>query len=109
MVPTVDGQNAPAAGVGQLPAVTVNPPEAKPRIRPKPARRERSAQIPSVVQTSIPVAPQVSFGVTSGSAAAGLAFMQPTAASVTTISGAEVNARPFSRPGEALEVVPGLI
>ena len=35
--------------------------------------------------------------------------MQPTAASAITISGAEVNARPFSRPGEALEVVPGLI
>ena len=35
--------------------------------------------------------------------------MQPTAASATTISGAEVNALPFSRPGEALEVVPGLI
>jgi len=47
--------------------------------------------------------------VTSGSAAAGPAYMQPTAASATTISGAEVNAQPFSRPGEALEVVPGLI
>ena len=35
--------------------------------------------------------------------------MQPTAASAMTISGAEVNAQPFSRPGEALEVVPGLI
>jgi hypothetical protein len=35
--------------------------------------------------------------------------MQPTAASAMTISGAEVNAVPFSRPGEALEVVPGLI
>lgn len=35
--------------------------------------------------------------------------MQPTAASAMTISGAEVNARPFSRPGEALEAVPGLI
>ena len=35
--------------------------------------------------------------------------MQPTAASATTISGAEVNAQPFARPGEALEVVPGLI
>ena len=35
--------------------------------------------------------------------------MQPTAASAMTISGAEVNARPFSRVGEALEVVPGLI
>ena len=35
--------------------------------------------------------------------------MQPSAASAMTISGAEVNARPFSRVGEALEVVPGLI
>ena len=35
--------------------------------------------------------------------------MQPTAASAVTIGGAEVNALPFSRPGEALEVVPGLI
>ncbi|HMM90986.1 TonB-dependent receptor [Bradyrhizobium sp.] len=35
--------------------------------------------------------------------------MQPTAASATTIGGAEVNALPFARPGEALEVVPGLI
>ena len=35
--------------------------------------------------------------------------MQPTAAGAATISGADVNARPFARPGEALEVVPGLI
>jgi len=47
--------------------------------------------------------------VASGSATAGPAYLQPTAASVLTISGAEVNARPFSRVGEALEVVPGLI
>lgn len=47
--------------------------------------------------------------MTSGSATAGPAYLQPTAASAATISGAEVNAQPFSRPGEALEVVPGLI
>lgn len=35
--------------------------------------------------------------------------MQPAAASAMTIGGADVNARPFSRPGEALEAVPGLI
>ena len=35
--------------------------------------------------------------------------MQPTAASAVTIGGADVNAQPFARPGEALEVVPGLI
>ena len=53
--------------------------------------------------------PQVSSGVTSASATAGPAYLQPTAASATAISGAYVNAQPFSRPGEALEVVPGLI
>lgn len=47
--------------------------------------------------------------MTAGSATAGPAYMQPTAASATTISGADVNAQPFARPGEALEVVPGLI
>ena len=35
--------------------------------------------------------------------------MQPAAASAVTISGTDVNARPFARPGEALEAVPGLI
>ena len=35
--------------------------------------------------------------------------LQPTAASAVRISGAEVNAVPFSRVGEALEAVPGLI
>lgn len=44
-----------------------------------------------------------------GAAAAPLSALQPTAASAVRISGAEVNAIPFSRPGESLEVVPGLI
>jgi outer membrane receptor protein involved in Fe transport len=87
----------------------VNPPEARPRNRVKPPRRERTARNSSAVQPSAPVPPQVSDGVTSGSATAGPAYLQPTAASAITISGAEVNARPFSRVGDALEVVPGLI
>jgi outer membrane receptor protein involved in Fe transport len=33
----------------------------------------------------------------------------PAAASESVVRGAEVNARPFSRPAEALEVVPGLV
>ncbi|WKA32223.1 TonB-dependent receptor [Bradyrhizobium roseum] len=104
-----DAQTAASPSSDRLPAVTVNPPEASPRNRRKPARRERTTRNPASVQSSVPVAPQVSRGVTSGSAAAGPAYLQPTAASATTISGAEVNAQPFSRPGEALEVVPGLI
>ncbi|MCC8935098.1 TonB-dependent receptor [Bradyrhizobium sp. Arg68] len=48
-------------------------------------------------------------GGATGASRAGPSTSQPTAASAIRISGAEVNAVPFSRPGEALEVVPGLI
>nr|WP_312017458.1 TonB-dependent receptor plug domain-containing protein [Bradyrhizobium sp. AUGA SZCCT0431] len=47
--------------------------------------------------------------MTAGTSSDGAAALQPTAASAVRISGAEVNAVPFLRPGEALEVVPGLI
>ena len=40
---------------------------------------------------------------------AGGASVQLNAASQLTVSGAQVNAVPLSRPGEALEIVPGLI
>jgi outer membrane receptor protein involved in Fe transport len=109
MAPAADAESGAAVTPGQLPAVTVSPPEAKPRNRTKPPRRERSARNPTAVQPSVPVPPQVSVGANSESATAGPAYMQPTAASAITIGGAEVNARPFLRPGEALEVVPGLI
>ena len=109
VAPPADAQSAAAAGSDQLPAVIVNPPETRSRNRSKPPRRERNARNPSAVQPSAPIPPQVSSGVTSGSASAGPAYLQPTAASAITISGAEVNARPFARVGEALEVVPGLI
>jgi hypothetical protein len=108
MVPAADAQNVVAAGAGQLPAVTVNPPEARPRNRSRP-RREQTARNPSAVQPNAPVPEPISGGVTSGPATAGPAYLQPAAASTMTVAGAEVNARPFSRVGEALEVVPGLI
>jgi outer membrane receptor protein involved in Fe transport len=109
VVSPADAQSPAGAGSGLLPAVIVDRPEAKPRTRSKPPRRERIARNPSAVQPSVPVPPTFSSGVTSGSATSGPAYLQPTAASALTISGAEVNARPFSRVGEALEVVPGLI
>jgi hypothetical protein len=110
MTSPTDAQDVAAPAAGQLPAITVDPPEARPRARARPPRRERSARSPTTIQPTAPVPPPpVSSGVTSGSATAGPAYLQPTAASAATISGAEVNAQPFSRPGEALEVVPGLI
>ncbi|QHO73120.1 TonB-dependent receptor [Bradyrhizobium sp. CCBAU 051011] len=109
MASPADAQSTAAAGSGQLPAVTVTPPQAWPRNRTKLPRRERSARNSSAVQPSAEIPPQVSSGVTAGSATSGPAYLQPTAASAISISGAEVNARPFSRVGEALEAVPGLI
>lgn len=47
--------------------------------------------------------------MTTGASPDGAAALQPTAASAVRISGAEVNAVPYVRPGEALEAVPGLI
>ena len=109
MVSPADAQDVAAPVSDRLPAVTIYPPEVRPHSRAKPPRRQQTARNPSAVQPSAPVPPQVNVGVTSGSATAGPAYMQPTAASAMTISGADVNAQPFARPGEALEVVPGLI
>ena len=47
--------------------------------------------------------------VTPGASSDGVAALQPTAASAITFTGEQVNAVPFARVGEALEVVPGLI
>jgi outer membrane receptor protein involved in Fe transport len=53
------------------------------------------------------VAVPAAAGVTT--AGNGEAAPQAASAGEKTVSGAEMNARPFSRPAEALEVVPGLI
>ncbi|KRR23561.1 TonB-dependent receptor [Bradyrhizobium retamae] len=109
MVSPANAQSVAAAGADRLPAVTIDPPEARPRNRAKLPRAQQAARNSSAIQPSAPVLLPVTGGVTSGSATAGPAYLQPTAASATTISGTELNARPFSRAGEALEVVPGLI
>ena len=48
-------------------------------------------------------------GVAAGASSSGATALQPAAASATRFSGEQVNAVPFSRVGEALEIVPGLI
>jgi hypothetical protein len=104
-----EAQSIPRPASDPLPAVTVNPPEVRSRSRPKPPRSERTARNPAAVAPSVPIPTPANVGATSGSSSARPAAMQPTAASAMTISGADVNAQPFARPGEALEVVPGLI
>ncbi len=80
--------------------------------RPKAARgralRDRAAThavVPSANSTSASVAGGRAASLPTGPSRTS----PPAAASEKTVSGADVNARPFSRPAEALEVMPGLI
>jgi hypothetical protein len=91
-----------------LPPVSVTAPEATPAkrtARPKPSQN-RGVRITAAPQPNQPAngAASVTLGAVSEAP-----VLQPTAASAMRISGAEVNAVPFSRVGEALEAVPGLI
>jgi outer membrane receptor protein involved in Fe transport len=73
------------------------------RLSPHPATRRAAARSaatgPSTTTTSTPADETIT--VPSGT--------EPSAASEITVGGGEINARPFSRPAEALEVTPGLI
>src|SRR6185436_15525635 len=103
-------QERTASRPRQLPPVTITAPDVTPAgrvARPKPSQN-RGARSRTAVRANQPVTAGAS-GVTPGTSSDGAAALQPTAASAVRISGAEVNAVPFSRVGEALEAVPGLI
>ncbi|MBR0776541.1 TonB-dependent receptor [Bradyrhizobium diazoefficiens] len=104
------GQERAAVVPDQLPPVTVVAPEAKPlnrgdRSTRSQNRRTRTATAPEPGQPATARAG----AVTSEASSDGTSALQPAAASAISFSGGQVNATPFSRPGEALEVVPGLI
>ncbi|WP_394329881.1 TonB-dependent receptor domain-containing protein [Bradyrhizobium mercantei] len=108
-VPVAEAQTV-AATPGQLPPVTVTSPDQAPPKRAKPSRPHHvtgGGRKPAAPQPS--QASSASNGITSGSATVAASNLQPTGASARQISGDEVNARPVSRVGEVLEVVPGLI
>ncbi|MFK4724874.1 hypothetical protein ABIE89_005974 [Bradyrhizobium niftali] len=96
---------------GQLPPVTVTAPDTKPPKRvarqklPNPGARARVANQPKQREAAI----AGSSGATPAASPDGAGTLRPTAASSIRFAGAEVNAVPFTRPGEALEIVPGLI
>jgi hypothetical protein len=107
LTPTAQAQGVAAGTAGQLPPVTVTSPERAPQKRikqPQQPRLARTGRSAAAVQPA-----SAANGVTFGSVASQAANLQPTAASEMRISGEEVNARPASRVGEVLEVVPGLI
>ena len=93
----------------QLPPVTITSPETKPQ---RPAARPKASRGRGVQSTtSRPSTPPAgnTAAIRRGVPSDENATLRPTAASVAQFSGQQVNAVPFSRPGEALEVVPGLI
>jgi hypothetical protein len=87
-----------------LPPVAVDAPHRREAQPAKPRPTMQSSRR-AVRQASAPIA------VLAGANTNVIAPMRPSigSASEKTVSGADVNARPLSRPGEALEVAPGLI
>ncbi|MBR0755238.1 TonB-dependent receptor [Bradyrhizobium jicamae] len=98
-----------AAAAGQLPPVTIDAPDQKPPKRARPSPHPAHAGTGRKPATVVSQPAAGGNGVTGGTASDTTPRLQPTAASASEISGETINARPFSRPGEALEAVPGLI
>ena len=87
-----------------LPPITVSARRAKPRPKPEGGAPEGAPATAAPVAAP-PVATSVSGAPTVGAGP----VAAPSMASQMRIPGAELNARPFTRPGEVLEAAPGLI
>lgn len=96
---------AQSSGARELPPIQVSGGEAKPHRKPAASRRAGKPAQPGERVVASPAVAQVSETRSVASDAKG----PPGMASEITVSGDEVNARPFTRPGEALEAIPGLI
>jgi outer membrane receptor protein involved in Fe transport len=88
----------------ELPPIQISGGETRRRKKP-PAPQARKPVAANDRIVVYPAAAQASDVRSVASGAKG----PPSMASEITVSGEEVNARPFTRPGEALEAVPGLI
>jgi outer membrane receptor protein involved in Fe transport len=92
----------------RLPPVVVNAPQQrqilnlKPRLSAAQGRRSKRIAAPHPAPAADAAAAANAAGTPAAAAPVG-------SSSEKNVSGADVNARPFSRPAEALEVVPGLI
>ncbi|MGN6285106.1 MAG: TonB-dependent receptor [Afipia sp.] len=92
-------------------AATLGSSPEEARAQPAPASQEALPPVEVVAGSAVRRAPVRSAPSTASAetprSASGAP--EPAAASELTVSGREVNSRPFSRPAEALEVVPGLM
>ncbi|MBR0945819.1 MULTISPECIES: TonB-dependent receptor [Bradyrhizobium] len=89
----------------ELPPIEVSGGETTPHKRP-PASRRASKPVPANRRH---VAQPTQAPASDARSVASGAKGPPGMASEITVSGEELNARPFARPGEVLEAVPGLI
>jgi opacity protein-like surface antigen/outer membrane receptor protein involved in Fe transport len=102
--------SAKPSGTGTiLPTITVVAPRPKPK--PKPAIGQPATGAESTGQTGQagPPVPAASASYQTGAPnTAGGTPATPQLASQMTVSGADINARPITRPGEVVEAAPGL-
>jgi outer membrane receptor protein involved in Fe transport len=99
-------RNLAAADTTRLPPVEVMSPQPRHELARKPKAGTERGRRSSRNATTAPTAA----GSQNPAVNAGAVTQAPlTSSSERNVSGAEVNAWPFSRPAEALEVVPGLI
>ncbi|QDL99246.1 TonB-dependent receptor [Rhodopseudomonas palustris] len=90
-----------------LPQVTIDAPA---QAKPKPHHsREASSRQGRAVPAPAPDASSPSTAPSASPSAAAMSAAQNQTASSRVITGAEINALPFMRPGEALEAAPGLV
>jgi outer membrane receptor protein involved in Fe transport len=105
----ISGALAQESKPTQLPKIEVIAPQRSPTTAPKPKSGTDRGRRSDHIAIGNP-APAESTSATPAANAAGPPAAAPvTSSSEKNVSGEEVNARPFSRPAEALEVVPGLI
>jgi hypothetical protein len=107
----IDPAFAQASGQTAQPAPSELPPVVVTAPRQRPARvRTRAKSAPKrVAAPRPPVAPQPPQPQPQSAPSPWATISPPQAASEVVFTGREVNSRPFTRPAEALEVVPGLI
>src|SRR3569623_1371095 len=95
----------------RLPQIEIDAPHRRQdkNVRRKPAAAQERGSRRAASRNPAPANSAAAKPNAEPSAEGAVASAPAAAASEKTVSGEEVNARPFSRPAEALEVVPGLI
>src|SRR5262249_54069133 len=101
---TPDQEHSPT----MLPAVKAVAPKVRPASPPRPRKRPQRV-VGAPVRSAQPPASAINANLDLTNFGPQPPASPSLAPSELTVSGRQINAIPFSRPGEALEIVPGLI